>query len=208
MSGQMTLRRHVVRIVPDERDFVSKVHAESNQLVKKGEPLFEMSRARFQYAVNQAKANLAASASTVSQLEASVAAAEASARKSDADTGIAKAQIDTAKKLRRSSAGAVAKLRIAEAEAAYHAAQAGTEVARASLVEAKSSLAAARHGVDAARAALGTARHGTARHGTVHSIADDILILGGRAGHQLSDPRTDPRGQMAIHRCGHAHGFV
>ncbi len=158
MSGQMTLRRHIVRIVPDVREFVDKVYVESNQLVKKGEPLFEMSRARFQYAVDQARANLAASASTVSQLEAAVTTAEALVRKSVADTGIAKAQIDTAKKLRRSSAGAVAKLRIAEAEAAYLAAQAGAEVARASLVEAKSSLAAARHGVEASRAALGTAQ--------------------------------------------------
>ena len=70
MSDQMFVRRHVVRIAPNVREFVSKVHVESNQRVKKGEPLFEISRERFQYAVDQASASLAAARSAVSQLGA------------------------------------------------------------------------------------------------------------------------------------------
>ena len=67
-----------------------------------------------------------AAESTVKQLEATLQAARASLDKSVADESVAKANIDTAKKLRRSSPGAVAKLKIAQAEAAYEAAKAAT----------------------------------------------------------------------------------
>ena len=42
MSGQMILRRRVLQVVPDVREFVSKVHVKSDQKVKKGDPLFDI----------------------------------------------------------------------------------------------------------------------------------------------------------------------
>lgn len=159
VSDQMTLRRTVVRITPNEREFVSKVHVRSNDLVEKGQPLFEISRERFQNAVDQVKASLAAAQAKVSQLEASVQAAEASVEKAVADTGVAEAQLATAEKLRRSSPGAVAKLRIAEAKASFSAAQANTEASRASLKQAQSSLEAARFAVEVAEASLNKAQY-------------------------------------------------
>jgi membrane fusion protein (multidrug efflux system) len=158
MSGQLTLRRPVARINPDLREFVSKVHVESNQLVSKGEPLFEISRTRFAYAVDAATASLASARSKVSQLEASVTAAEATIQKAEADTGVAKAEIDTARRLKRSSAGAVSKLKIAEAQAAYQAALANTQTTQASLQQTKAELAAATFAVEVAQAALDTAQ--------------------------------------------------
>lgn len=175
ISDQLTLRRTIVRIVPNEREFVTKVHVQGYDLVKKGQPLFEISRDRFQYAVDQASASLAAAEAKVSQLEASVTAAEASVRKAEADTGGAKAQIDTAKILRRSSPGAVAKIKIAEAEASFLAAQANTEASKASLQQAQSSLAAARFGVEAAQAALSTAQYGLSQT-TYRSPVDGRVI--------------------------------
>jgi multidrug resistance efflux pump len=175
MSSQMTLRRHIVRIVPNAQEFVTKVHVESNQLVKKGDPIFELSQERYQYAVNQAKANLAASESTVSQLEATIAAAEASVRQSVAQSGIAKAEIETAKKLRRSLAGSVAKLKIAETEANYRAALAGVEVAKASLKETESSLEAAKHAVDVSQSALNTADYNLSQ--TVYRSSVDGRVI-------------------------------
>jgi multidrug resistance efflux pump len=159
MSGQMTLRRPVVRIVPDVQEFVSKVHVESNQLVSKGEPLFEISPTRFEYAVDKATASLASARSKVSELEASVTAAEASIQKAEADTGVAKAEIDTAKKLKRSLAGAVAKLKIAQAEASYQAALANIQTTKASLQQTKAELEAATFAVEEAQAALDTAQY-------------------------------------------------
>ncbi len=157
MTGQMTLKRVVVQITPDVREFVSKVHVKSNDLVEKGQPLFEISQDRFQNAVDQATATLAATESTVSQLEAEVTTAEATIKKSDADKAVAKARIDTAKHLQRSAPTAIAKLKIAEADASYKAAKANSQTARASLKQSQSFLAAARDSVDVERAALNLA---------------------------------------------------
>jgi multidrug resistance efflux pump len=154
MTGQMTLKRNVVQITPDLREFVSKVYVKSNQLVKKGEPLFEISPERFQDAVEEASASLAASKSTVSELDAAMVAAEAMIRKSVADEGIAKANIDTAREIRRKSRNAISKLKLEQAEAAYLGAQAGTQVARSSLKQAEASLAVANSSIDVARAGL------------------------------------------------------
>lgn len=175
MSGQVTLRRVVVQITPNVREFVTKVHVESNQLVSKGEPLFQIARERFQNAVDQASASLSAAESTVSQLEAALQAAKASVDKAVADEGVAKANIDTAKKLRRSSAGAVAKLKIAQAEAAYDAAKASTEVARSSLKQAESSLDAGKHAVEVAEAAFNKAEYNLSQT-TYRSPVDGRVI--------------------------------
>jgi multidrug resistance efflux pump len=93
----------------------------------------------------------------VSQLEASVAAAEAAVKKAEADTGVARAEIDTAEKLKRSSPGAVSKLRIASATASYLAALANYNKSNTDLVETRSSLGAAMDAVDDAVAQLRTA---------------------------------------------------
>jgi multidrug resistance efflux pump len=154
MSGQMTLRRHVVQITPDVREFVTKVFVDSNDLVEKGQPIFEVSKERFQEEYDQASATLAAAKLVVLQSESNVTKAEATIRKVDADTAIAKVQIDTAKKTARSAAGAVAKLKIAEAEAAYNAAQANSRSARASLRQAQSTLASNINEVEGSKLAV------------------------------------------------------
>ena len=59
-TGQMILRRHVVEVTPDVRETVSQVHVESNEFVEKGQPLFEIAPERFQNAVDQSTADLAA----------------------------------------------------------------------------------------------------------------------------------------------------
>lgn len=175
MSDQMTLRRTVVRITPNEQEFVSKVYVQSNELVKKGQPLFEISTDRFQYAVDQASASLAAAEAKVSQLEQAAKADEAAVVKAEADAGKAKAEIDTAEKLRRSSPAAVAKLKIAEAQAAFLAAESAADAARASLNQAEASLDAARSGVDAARAALGKAEYNLSQ--TVYRSSVDGRVI-------------------------------
>ncbi len=175
MTGQMTLKRVVVQITPDVREFVSKVHVESNDLVEKGQPLFEISQDRFQNAVDQATATLAATESTVSQLEAEVTTAEATIKKTDADTAVAKAKIDAAKHLHRSSPAAIAKLTIAEVVASYQAAKANSQSARASLKQYQSSLAAARDSVDVARAALKLAEFNLSQ--TIYSSPVDGRVI-------------------------------
>ena len=77
MSDQILLSREILIISPDVQEKVSKVHVKSNDMVKKGDPLFEVRPDRFQDALDQASASLDAAKSTVSQLEAEIVAAEA-----------------------------------------------------------------------------------------------------------------------------------
>lgn len=158
LTQQMFLRRRVLQVVPDVREFVTKVHVKSNQLVKKGDPLFDILPDRFQDAVDQATAELAAAKSTVSQLEASVAAAEAAVKLSEANTGMEKAELDTALALQQASAGAaIARLKVDEAQDGFNAAQADDKLSKASLKQTQFSLAAGKRSVDVAQAALNVA---------------------------------------------------
>lgn len=157
ITKQMFLRRTVVQITPDVREFVSKVHIEANQLVKKGDPLFEILPDRFQAAVDQAQAQLMSAEATVSQLTAGVEAAREAVKQSNADTATAKAELDTALALQKSQAGAIAKLKIEEARQGFRASQATDRVQEATLEQAKYSLSAAKHSVDVAQASLKTA---------------------------------------------------
>jgi len=154
---------------------VTKVHVESNQLVEKGQPLFEMSTKRFQNAVDQASSSLKSSESNVLKLEFSVASASASVRKAEADMGIANAEIETAKKLKRSFAGAVSKLRLEEAQASYQAAQANYQASNASLKQAQAQLLAARQAVEVAQATLKTAEYNLSQ--TIYKSSVDGRVI-------------------------------
>ncbi|TWU44177.1 Inner membrane protein YibH [Novipirellula aureliae] len=154
ISEQMILQRRVLQVMPDVREFVSKVHVEGNQLVHKGDPIFDVIPDRFQDAVVESAGQLAAAKATVSQMESAVTAAEAAVKGSSADTAAAKAQLDTALALQASEAGAIAKLKIAEAQQSYVAAQASYQVVAAQLKKTKFSLASAKQAVDAAQAGL------------------------------------------------------
>jgi multidrug resistance efflux pump len=175
MTDQMTLKRNVLQIIPDVREFVTKVHVKSDQMVNKGDPLFEISSQRFQNAVDQSAAALAAAEATVSQLEAAVAAAEAGVKQSKASTGIAKAELAVAKDLKRSSPGAIAKLQFTEAEQSYQAALASDEVAEASLKQVQASLTAATHSVEVSRAELNIAQFNLDR--TIYRSSVDGRVM-------------------------------
>ena len=54
------VRAEVVRIAPDVSGLVTQVAVVDNQQVKKGDLLFTIDKSRFEYAVAQAQANLAA----------------------------------------------------------------------------------------------------------------------------------------------------
>jgi multidrug resistance efflux pump len=157
MTGQMVLWRRVLQVVPDVREFVSKVHVKPDQKVKKGDLLFDIRPDRFQDAVDEAQAQLTAAKATVSQLEAGVTAAKAAVKKSEADTAASKAELDTALALQKLSVGAIAKLKVEEARQGYRAAQADDKVKEASLKQTQFSLASTKHSVDVAQVSLKTA---------------------------------------------------
>ena len=175
MSGQMILRRRVLQVVPDVREFVSKVYVKPDQLVKKGDPLFEILPDRFQNAVDDTEAQLTAAKATVSQLEAGVTAAEAALKQSQANTAAAKAELDTALSIAKTEAAAIAKLKVEEAQQGYRAEMADDKVKESSLKQAQFSLVAAQRSVDVANAALKTANFNLMRCKFVSPVDGQVV---------------------------------
>jgi multidrug resistance efflux pump len=70
------VRADVVSVAPDVSGFVVKVAVHDNQVVRKGDPLFELDRARYEIALQQAQA-------TVARQRASLAEAKREARRND-----------------------------------------------------------------------------------------------------------------------------
>ncbi|HIE95547.1 MAG TPA: biotin/lipoyl-binding protein [Fuerstia sp.] len=157
ITQQMFLKRDVLQIVPDVKEFVSKVHVATDETVQKGDVLFEINPQRFQFAVYQSTAELNAAHQTVSQLEAGIQAAEAAVQGAAAATAAAKAELDTAHELQKVNAGAIAAIKVDESEQAYASAQANDKRVQAAKKEADFALAAAKHSADVVAAQLKTA---------------------------------------------------
>ena len=157
LTDQMFLNRGVVQIVPDVREFITKVHVKPDQRVKKGDVLFEIDPRSSQYAVDQSTAELKAARQTVSQLEAGVHAAEAGVKVSAAQTASAKAELGAAHELAKVTPGAIAKVRVEQQEQMYAAAQADEKRTQAAKKEAEFALTAARNSVEVVAAELKSA---------------------------------------------------
>jgi multidrug resistance efflux pump len=175
MTGQMILWRQVLQVVPDVREFVSKVHVKPDQKVSKGDPLFDILPDRFEDAVDEAKANLAAAISTVSQLESGVTAAEAGVKESKANTGAAKAEYGTAENLQKENPDAIAGLTVEEKRQALLAAEADDKVADATLKQTQFSLEAAQKSVVVSQSALKTAKFNLMRCTFVSPVDGQVV---------------------------------
>ena len=182
ITEQMVLRRHVLQIIPDTREFVSKVHVNADQTVKKGDSLFEIMPDRFQRAVDEAAAQLKAAKSTVSQLEAAVTAAQAAVKKSAADTATAKAELDTALAIQKEQPDAIAKLKVTEAQQAYILAEADDDLVKAQLKQSEYSLASAKHSVDVSQSALNTANFNLERCSYTSQVDGKVMNFQVREG--------------------------
>ena len=146
-------------------------------MVSKGDALFDVTPDRFQDAVDQASAELEAAKSTVSQMEADVIAAEAKIKQEAAETATAKAQLDTALALQRDDTGAVAKLKVEEAQQTYRADLAEDKVEEALLKQAQFSLAAAKKSVDVAQAGYDLAMFNLERCTYTSTVDGQVMNL-------------------------------
>jgi multidrug resistance efflux pump len=147
------IRANVVRIAPDVSGLVTAVNVVDNQIVKKGDVLFVIDRARYQDALEQAKANLAAAQAAVAAAQANVDAAKAGTTQSKANFAMYEAQ----SKRRQSLSDVVSSEDIANARATADAARATWEKARAGIEQAIAAQQQAMASVKQAQAALATA---------------------------------------------------
>ncbi|RUL71883.1 biotin/lipoyl-binding protein [Dyella choica] len=147
------IRANVVRIAPDVSGLVTAVNVVDNQQVKKGDVLFVIDRARYEDAVEQAKANLAAAQASVAAAQANIDAAKAGTTQSKANFTMYEAQ----SKRRQGLRDVVSNEDIANAGATAEAARATWDKARAGIEQAIAAQQQALAAVKQAQAALATA---------------------------------------------------
>ena len=158
MTGQLTLKRNIVQVVPMAKEVIKRVHVVFDQPVKKGDLLLEMETAPFQASVDQLTAQLAEARQRVLGLDAAVEVATAAVEKSKADEAYSKAQLDAALKTQKLNPGAVATLKVEVQRQNELAAQAGIVQATAALREAEFGLTSAKSGIAGIQAQLNTAK--------------------------------------------------
>ena len=123
------VRAEVVRIAPDVAGLVTEVKVLDNQVVKKGDLLFVIDRARYLNAVAQAEANLAAAEAAARAAGASINAASAGANQTKVNYDNYAAQSERRQKLINNVISAEDR---ANAQAAANAARAAWQQAQAS----------------------------------------------------------------------------
>lgn len=152
------IRAYIVRIAPDVSGLVTQVNVVDNQMVKKGDVLFVIDQARYQDAVDQAKANLAAAQAKLRASVADIDAAKASAQQSKSNLDMYAAQSKRREALSdvvsaedRANAAAVASAARAglnKAQAGQEQAMAGQQQALAAVRQAEVELATAQLNLD------------------------------------------------------------
>ncbi len=158
ISKRAVVSRYAVQLVPWVKGKVRNIPAKPNVPLKKGDMLFQIDPAPYQYGVNQAEAQLRSAKSNVQALEASVQFAHAAVNKAEADLDAAKFAYEADVKILRSNAGAVSELKVSQDKAEHLAAQAGLVQATASLNQSNMALEAGKHAVVSAQAQLDTAQ--------------------------------------------------
>ena len=148
------IRAYVVRIAPDVPGLVTQVNVNDNQVVKKGDVLFVIDPARYQDALDQAKANLAAAQAALRAAGANIDAATAGAAQSKSNFNMLAEQ----SKRRQNLADVVSTEDRANAAESANAALAGLNKAQAGQEQAKAAQQQAVAAVNQAKVALATAQ--------------------------------------------------
>lgn len=148
------VRAEVVRIAPDVSGLVTQVDVIDNATVKKGDLLFVIDHARYQNAVDLAKANLGAAEAAARASKASIDAASAGAAQSKSSFDMAAAQSARRQRLN----DVVSDEDRADAKSAANVARAGFTRAQASTEQAVASQQQAQAAVTQMQVALASAQ--------------------------------------------------
>jgi len=89
-SKTMFVQSHVVQMAPEYGGLVEEVYVTPNQQVKKGAPLFQMAKDKWQYKVDELEAQLAAADTGVAELNQQVVEAKAAVKRVEASLEAAK----------------------------------------------------------------------------------------------------------------------
>ena len=160
MTDQMTVKRDVIPLLSGQssKELITKVHVPSDQMVKKGDVLYEVDSTPNQFTVDRLTAQIAASQALISELEAAVEVANAAVEAAKAGQDFAAAVLATEEGIQRDNPAAIAELKVTVQRSKFASSQAAVEQAHAQKQEAEFALASAREAVQATEAELETAK--------------------------------------------------
>ena len=146
VTGQMTVKRDVIPLISgqDSKNLITKIHVDQDQMVKKGDVLYEVDATPNQTAVDRLTAQLAVARETISELEAGIEVATAAVESVEANRDYAKSQLDTEIAIQQDNPAAVAKLKVTVQTEKYAASQAAVDQAIATEKEARFALISAK----------------------------------------------------------------
>ena len=85
MTNDAIVRAYVIKISPQVPGRIEKLYVKNNQMVKEGDPLFQIYQPPYLYALQKAKAELALTKSEVKMLESEISTAKALIKERTAD---------------------------------------------------------------------------------------------------------------------------
>ncbi|EMI53953.1 HlyD family secretion protein [Rhodopirellula sallentina] len=135
-SNQLVVSRYTVQLVPQVRGPITKIHAEPNVPLKKGENLLlEIQPDIYQNTYDQISESLAAANKNVEQLNAAIEAARAGVARAVAAQQAAKTELTISEKSESRLPGSVSKLQLQQLRQQLNAADASVDQSNATLLQ-------------------------------------------------------------------------
>ena len=156
MTQKMTVTRPVIPLLASQntKEAIKKIHVKREQPVHKGDLLYEVETAPFQYTVEQRTAELEQARKNLDALEASVVAAESNIEQARALREGARVELEVTSGMKADDIGAVSALQLTTEQRSYVSADAAVDIAVASHEAAGYALESAREAIKATEASL------------------------------------------------------
>ena len=156
MTQKMTVIRPVIPLLASQntKETIKKIHVKREQPVNKGDLLYEVETAPFQYTVEQRTAELEQARKNLDALEASVVAAESKIEQARALREGARVELEVTSGMRADDIGAVSALKLTTEQLSYLSADAAVDIAVASHEAAGHALESAKEAIKATEASL------------------------------------------------------
>lgn len=158
-SSTLVVSKYAVQIVPQVRGPITKIHAEPNVPLRKGQDvLFEIQKDTYQFAVDQLSGSLDAAKRNVDKLEAGVRISQAALTQSQAQLAAVEAEKKTALNTQELNSAAISQLEVDQIVARFDAASAAVAKAKSTEDQAHAALASSRNTVESLEAQLSNAK--------------------------------------------------
>jgi multidrug resistance efflux pump len=158
-SNHLVVSRYTVELVPQVKGPITKIHAEPNVPLKKGEDLLlEIQSDTYQNTYDQISESLAASKKSVEQLNAAIEAARAGVIRAVAAQQAAETEFTISEKSEDQLAGSVSKLQLQQLRQQLNAANASVDQANATLLQSQLGMQAAESTARSLEAQLANAK--------------------------------------------------